>query len=424
MKKSRKMVALCLSASLTCSLAGCQSSSSVSAVTDTESTSAVSQVENGSDEAMDSYKIGVAVYNQEDDEVKMFRSYYEDYLSAAFNVEFLYSDSIRSIEEEKQFVDQAKAEGCEGIISYVSYDLPEITAYCADELYYVLASGSFTESELESASQHEKFLGITGPSSQEEFDAGKNLVTAMQNENGDTLLASQKTWILFNGGAAAGNYMHEQRFRGALEEFEAQGFTLTASADELKAATENCLAAEHSDGGKVYLCPGYYYTEDTQVNLTKALEEIDPDTVISVCSLAVLYDTFLDKEKAQGKNMQIGAVDCFSETNREAYAATDAFGNSSIDCIVGKCQAMGAPAFIAMYNAVTGHADVVRDNGQAYRLTQDMWTARSAEEYEELSAKASNIYENIYTTEEMMGVLAVFNSSANYSGFKTFVEKL
>ena len=137
-----------------------------------------------------------------------------------------------------------------------------------------------------------------------------------------------------------------------------------------------------------------------------------------------MYPNLLNKEKQQGKNIQIGAVDSFTDTNREAFEAKDSFGNSQIDCIVGKCRAMGAPAFIAMYNAITGHADIVRDNGAAYHLSQDMWTAATLEEYEEMSAKASNIYQNVYSTEEMMQVLGVFNPNADFASFTAFVDKL
>ncbi|MEI3246612.1 MAG: hypothetical protein V8S26_11110 [Lachnospiraceae bacterium] len=125
----------------------------------------------------------------------MFRSYYEDYLTAAFNADFLYSDTITNIDDEKAFVDQAKEAGCEGIISYVSYDLPEITAYCADDMYYAIASGTFTEDEFAQASQHEKFLGITGPSEEDEYTAGKNLIAALAKD-GDDLSATQKTWLM------------------------------------------------------------------------------------------------------------------------------------------------------------------------------------------------------------------------------------
>ncbi len=259
---------------------------------------------------------------------------------------------------------------------------------------------------------------------QDEYDAGVHLVQSMQNKEDDTVSDTQKIWLLLDGGVRTGNYMHEQRLAGALDALQKVGYILTASADELGASSENCLAAEHPDGGKVYLCPGYFYTEDSQKNITEALDCVDPDAVISVCSLAVLYDMLLEKEEAQNKNMKIGAVDCFSETNRKAFETKDIFGNSSIDCIVGKCQAMGAPAFIAMYNAITGHVKVVRDGGKPYRLSQNMWMAGSAQDYDSLCAKASNIYENVYTTNEIMKVLAVYNPSADFTSFKSFVEKL
>lgn len=432
MRNRKKWMALCLAAALTGSLAGCQSQTGSSAAPVAENKNVAEQnekqqmntVKESSVKAAETHKIGVAVYNLEDDEVKMFRTYYEDYLSAAFNVQFIYSDTITNINEEKQFADQAKDEGCEGIISYVSYDLPEITAYCADDMYYVLTSGSYTDDMLTQAEQHKKFLGITGPSDQDEYDAGVHLVQSMQNKEDDSVSDTQKIWLLLDGGVRTGNYMHEQRLAGALDTLQEVGYILTASAAELGAASENCLAAEHPDGGKVYLCPGYFYTEDSQKNITEALDRVDPDAVISVCSLAVLYDMLLEKEKTQNKNMQIGAVDCFSETNRKAFETKDIFGNSSIDCIVGKCQAMGAPAFIAMYNAITGHIDVIRDGGKPYRLSQNMWMADSAQDYDSLCAKAGNIYENVYTTDEIMKVLAVYNPSADFTSFKSFVAKL
>ena len=443
MKKITKLVAFGLAATMTAGLTGCGTESqaatpssiadtakasqadeaaSASTAAQTESSEIVSTTSQ-TDDATTIHKIGVAVYNLNDDEVKMFRSYYEDYLTAAFNVDFLYSDTITTIDDEKAFVDQAKEAGCEGIISYVSYDLPEITAYCADDMYYAIASGTFTEDEFAQASQHEKFLGITGPSEEDEYTAGKNLIAALAKD-GDDLSATQKTWLLCSGGSASGNYMHSQRLAGALDELQNLGYTLTASADEIKAMTDTCVIANHPDGGSVTLFSGYYYSTEDQLHFTQTLDSMEPDVAVSVCTLSNMYPNLLNKEKQQDKNIKIGAIDSFTDTNRDAFEAKDSFGNSQIDCIVGKCRAMGAPAFIAMYNAVTGHADVVRDNGAAYHLSQDMWTAATLEEYEEMSAKASNIYQNVYSTEEMMQVLGVFNPNADFASFTAFVDKL
>ena len=41
--------------------------------------------------------IGVSVYNLNDAEVREFRNYFENYVGMAFEVEFLYSSSIRDV---------------------------------------------------------------------------------------------------------------------------------------------------------------------------------------------------------------------------------------------------------------------------------------------------------------------------------------
>ncbi len=439
MKKMTKLLALGLAATMTAGLSGCGTKSQAATPSSLADTAKSSQAEDSTvsqtaslevsstasqtDDATKIHKIGVAVYNLNDDEVKMFRSYYEDYLTAAFNVDFLYSDTITTIDDEKAFVDQAREAGCEGIISYVSYDLPEITAYCADDMYYTIASGTFTEEEFAQASQHEKFLGITGPSEEDEYNAGKNLVASLGVDD-DDIRGTQKSWLLCSGGSNSGNYMHAQRLAGALDELQSLGYTLTASADEIKSMTTSTVIATHTDGGSVTLLPGYYYTSSDQLNFTQTLDAMEPDIVVSVCTLSNMYPNLLNKERQQGKNIKIGAVDSFTDTNREAFESKDSLGYNQIDCIVGKCRAMGAPAFIAMYNAVTGHADVVKDNGKAYHLSQNMWTASSPEEYEEMSAEASNIYQNVYSIEEMMNVLAIYNPDADFAGFKEFVNSL
>ncbi len=54
---------------------------------------------------------------------------------------------------------------------------------------------------------------------------------------------------------------------------------------------------------------------------------------------------------------------------------------------------MAGPAFAMIYNAITGSADAVKEDGEAVRLYQDLWTAKSEEEYIELYGYATGIYE-------------------------------
>lgn len=56
--------------------------------------------------------VGVAVYNTEDPEVLAFRNYFKNYLANCFHVSFLYSDSIRSAEDEQAFVNRPHKPEC------------------------------------------------------------------------------------------------------------------------------------------------------------------------------------------------------------------------------------------------------------------------------------------------------------------------
>jgi len=70
------------------------------------------------------HKIGVLVYSRTDNEVIDFKDYLENYIENCFeDVDFLYSDTVASPEEEMQFIRSAAENGVEGIMSFNSYDL-------------------------------------------------------------------------------------------------------------------------------------------------------------------------------------------------------------------------------------------------------------------------------------------------------------
>jgi hypothetical protein len=369
----------------------------------------------------ENHKIGVVVYDTTDDEVNMFRDYYKNYLEEAFPVEFFYSSNVSSVEDEKDFIDTAREEGCEGIISFAVRDLKEAVDYCGDDLYYAVGTASVDESAFNEVKDNKQFLGVIGPSSENETDAGVNMIQNLAGDNG-----SEKTYLLLSGGSAQDNYMHLSRLTGMVETLESEyGFTLEVPVEELSTITENTLVATSREGGAVYVCPGYYYTnEEVQKEIEEALKSTQPDVLASTMGIHVLEDTIASQEELQNKNIEVGTIDCFSENNQTLFETKDMFGNSSLDYIEGKCEAMAAPAFVAMYNAITGYAEVVKDNGSAYSLHQGFWSADNLEDYKDLRVKAENIYQNVYSTEDLMKTMAIYTSDANFESFKNLVEGL
>lgn len=411
------VIALCLCILLIASLAGCSSSRQIDSSTDSESqqsaqNTAISTNHNESE----THKIAVSIYDPTDDEVLMFRNYYQDYLQSAFNVEFLYSDTVNTSEKELEFIRSAKAAGCEGLISFTLYDVVAAVNECGNDFYYIVGDGNISTEDFDKVKDLPAFLGVIGPSLEDEYNAGVQSVKGLTDTD-----SSNQTFLILSGGSALNNTMHSQRTKGMLETLQNDyGFTLTASVDELLGVTETTLAAQSDDGGKVYLCPGYYYSEDSDARkaVNNALEETKPDVILSTMSVHVLANVIAQEETAQNTDIKVGAIDCFSENNQTA------FEEGTLDYLVGKSPAMSAPAFVAMFDAVTGHSDILRVDNHALQESHPFWYAGSSEECESLRAAAENVYQNVLTTQTLMEAMPCYSPDATYADFENILEIL
>ena len=143
---------------------------------------------------------------------------------------------------------------------------------------------------------------------------------------------------------------------------------------------------------------------------------------MSAFHVSSYLDKISAKEKEQNSNIMVGAIDSFSEQNFEIFKEKDAFGNAPIDYVRGKYASMAGPGFAMIYNAITGSPDAVKENGEAVRLYQNLWTAKSEEEYIELYGYATGIYENAYSCDDLMQVIRQFNEDADPQSFKALTE--
>ena len=282
------------------------------------------------------HRIGVAVYDVTDDEVTAFREYLTDYIKKCFpEVDFCYSYAIRSAEDEMKFLEDACAEGVEGIMSFITYDLAAEVDYCASKgIYYMLASGTVTDEAYEAVADEPYFLGVVGPGLEIELQAGADMAEYFINEmEGDS-------YILFTGGAAIGNEMHRMRSVGALEVFEKYFGDLGQSVEKL-AVTEDAVKLTAGNIG-LTVFPGYTTREDVEKRAVEELESTEYDLVLSMFSMYSMVDV-LKKE-----GVKQGVIDCYSMTNKALFA------NGTLCYVAGKFGSTIGPSFAAMYNAVTG----------------------------------------------------------------------
>lgn len=350
------------------------------------------------------HKIGVAVYDVTDDEVITFRDYLEGYIQECFpEVEFYYSYSIRSEEEEMQFLEEACAEGVEGIMSFITYDLKAEVEYCESRgVYYMLASGTITDELFEEVADNAYFLGVVGPGDEIEYQAGVNMAEYFINEmDGDS-------YIVFTGGASMGNEMHRMRSVGTLTVFE-ETFGDLGESPETLAVTEEPVRLSIGDIN-LTVFPGYTTIEEVADAVREELQSTEYDFALSMFSMYSIVDYLREAGVKQG------VVDCYSMTNM------DLFGDGTLCYVEGKFSSIIGPSFAAMYNAITGYAEEFRVDGKAFNLTQGFWTSRSAEEYSDRYALATGIYVNAYNYEDLQSVMKTYDETASLDKLQELVE--
>lgn len=368
----------------------------------------------------DVHTIGVVVYDPDSAEMEMFADYYRDYIEEGFPVKFLFSGKVADAEAEKSFIEEAKAEGAEGIISFVGYadGLQDIIKTCEEEeIYYALGSNTVSDENYEAIKDNPWYLGSVGPDLEAVYEAGCDMTEFFLDKDAENI-------VIMSGGASAGNALHKMRTQGMLDTLEEKaGLVLTEDSDKLSATDEMTELTDEDGNLHVTICPGYTEMDGAGLdNLETAFAEGDCDTVMSAFHVSTYLDRISVKEKEQDSNIMVGAIDSFSEQNFEIFKEKDAFGNAPIDYVRGKYASMAGPAFAMIYNAITGTPDAVEENGEAVRLYQNLWAAKSEEEYIELYGYATGIYENAYSCDDLMRVIGQFSEDANPENFKELTE--
>lgn len=333
--------------------------------------------------------IAVATYDRQDPEVRAFQNYYENYISECFPVDFLYPGSISSAEDEADFVDRVITAGAKGIISFITYDLESTLETCEKSgVYYMMGSGSIPKEDFEKVKTNPYFLGVIGPSEEMEQNAGADMTSFFMKKQAEADTPSG--YLVLSGGTKYNNSMHTYRTKAMLETL---GFSPAQAAVTEPAVLEN-------GNGKVCIIPGYPQEEAAVSALKEQLNTGEYSVILSCCTVVNLLDTIKEARETTGIDIQTGTVDCFTSEN------LDAVHDGLLQYVTGKYSSLLGPSFAVMYNAVTGHADLYRnEDGTAFSIAQGFWTADSPEAYEELYGLTTGIYVNAYNADDLSKVI-------------------
>lgn len=349
------------------------------------------------------HKIGVIVYNTADEEVLGFKEYLKGYIEQNFEmVEFIYSYSINSEEQELQFIQAACDQGVEGFLSFTSYDLPREVALCAENgAYYLLASGTVSAADFEAVEDNPWFLGAFGPGQPFEFQAGADIARYFIREKTGT------RFFVLSGGAALGNEMHYQRTLGILDTLaSAYGASFSVRREEIARAMEP-LTVE-TDRVSVTVCPGYLRMDDALNTARETFEAGEYDAVLSVLPPLDFVDVI-------GKT-PLGLVDSYNTRNLQLVT------EGVLKVVVGKYSSIVGPAFALMLNAVTGYAEDFREGGRAVQVTQGFWVSDSTEDYSEKYALSASAAMNAYNFDDLVQVIRIYNPDADLNALCALAE--
>lgn len=264
----------------------------------------------------DVHTIGVVVYDPDSAEMEMFADYYRDYIQEGFPVKFIFSGKIADSEEEKAFIEEAKAEGAEGIISFAGYadGLTNVIKTCEEEeIYYALGSNTVSDENYETIKDNPWYMGSVGPDLETVYQAGCDMTELFLDKDARNI-------VIMSGGASSGNRLHQVRTWGMLNTLEEKaGLVLDEDAEKLS-ATDKVTELTDKDGNlHVTICPGYTEGGEGLDNLETAFAEGECDTVMSAFHVSTYLDKIFDKEKDQDSNIMVGAIDSFSEQNFEIF---------------------------------------------------------------------------------------------------------
>ncbi|MCC8065504.1 MAG: hypothetical protein LIO94_00140 [Clostridiales bacterium] len=376
------------------------------------------EISSAEEEMAEGYTIGVSIYDPDDYEAVAFHKYFEEYLGSSFNATFYYNaERIDSAEDEIAFVEELHEQGVKGIISFLSTYVEDVLPVCEEYgMYYVLGSGTLTDEVFDAVKDNPYFLGVIGPSNEDEQDAGETLAEYMSalDETRDA------SYLVVSGGSSLGNEMHRLRTVGILSSLqELYGLTYDETAEELAEVSETTVVETGTDV-KITILPGYL---EDEAAVTEAVSGGEYTAVISSMTIANAVSNIADAEAEYGYDIKVGMIDCFTDVNYEFFNTTDVNGDSRLNCLIGKYGAVVAPAFVAMSNAYAGYEEDFREDGNAFRLNQSFWYAANTDEFNEQYALSIGISDNTYSATDIMQAMKIFNEDADFETFKEFTEK-
>jgi hypothetical protein len=414
MKKMKKISALLLCVVLTLSLfSGCGSTSS------TDSTGESKTGTEAETQTKDPYKIAVATI-MEGETWEVQKSYYENEVGPALNMEFMFSEKLADANGLVDFMERAYAAGCVGLINFVTpNDAIAQGARKAEEwgMWFVTQNSAINEDVAELTYN----LGHCGASA-------VGIGTAYENAFNELLADGENHSVFIFSGAAVGGAIgqgaasHYYSVQGMLEAMQnTYGLTYDKSIDEI---INNQNPGEVNTGNpdiKIYIYPGTDVSAATTAAQTQ-FQTGDYDVFAAVLSYSAFTNALSDVEASLGKNIKIIGTASIEAQTATGFETIDSQNDTMLNAaVINPLNNANGICAVLIYNALTGHADAMKDNGKAVLFKVSPWVCLSAETYSEIAKLDTSSDTYVLNTADLQALCV--ENDANVT-FKTLEEKL
>lgn len=297
------------------------------------------------------YKIGIAEA-QANDEVTTRRAYLEKYIAPLYNVEFVFSETLKDDAATKTFIENCIDSGADAVIDFKS-NSEQFARLCEENGLVYTVNGTF---EQEPALKTEKlplFTGVVGANNPQVGKLfGDWLEETASADGSDGFLVSTSL-------ASQGNVQHVEVTRAILEGLQQKyGITYEQSIEDLIASSETTNVANDKNI-LITLYPGSPNKDTWLPGVSSLLQTGKYKMFLASGQTYNQSAQVVDEvEKAFKIDIKIASVGALGAALTTAFNTLDNSGNPSVDLITIKSvSCLTACLFAITLNALDGAMD-------------------------------------------------------------------
>jgi len=368
------------------------------------------------------YKIGVATIH-EGETWEIQKKYYNEEVGPALNMEFMFSEKISDVNALVDFMDQAYAAGCVGIINFsTSGDAVRQGSRKAEEwgIWFVTQNSALTE-DVATVAHNMGHCGASATGMGRAYGEAIDYLLSDGKEHSIFIFSGAAVGGAIGQGAASHYYTVEGILKAMQENY---GLTYDKSIDDI---INNQNPGEVSTGNpnvKIYIYPGLQVA--SAITAAQTQLQNGPYDMFAACfNYASFTNAIADVEKSTGKNIKVLGTVSIEKQTQTGFSSKDIYGDSILNAaVLNPLNIQNGMCAVILYNALTGHADAMKANGHTILFKVEPWFCKDAATYENISKLDTSHETYVLNANDLLALCVDRNPSVTYKDIEAKLSEL